>query len=46
MVIKGSIELLRKRLSQDPRALHLLDNAQQVNRGIIDATCCFHTGRN
>jgi PAS domain S-box-containing protein len=35
MVIKGSIELLRKRLPQDPRALHLLDNAQQgADRGI------------
>jgi PAS domain S-box-containing protein len=28
MVIKGSIELLRKRVLQDPRALHLLENAQ------------------
>ena len=35
MVIKGSIELLRKRLPQDTRALHLLDNAQQgADRGI------------
>jgi PAS domain S-box-containing protein len=35
MVIKGSIELLRKRLPQDSRALHLLDNAQQgADRGI------------
>jgi PAS domain S-box-containing protein len=29
MVIKGSLELLRKRVLQDSRALHLLDNAQQ-----------------
>ena len=35
MVIRGSLELLRKRLSQDPRALHLLENAQQgASRGI------------
>ena len=35
MVIRGSLELLQKRLSQDPRALHLLDNAQQgASRGI------------
>jgi PAS domain S-box-containing protein len=35
MVIRGSLELLRKRLSQDARALHLLDNAQQgASRGI------------
>ena len=35
MVIRGSLELLKKRLSQDPRALHLLDNAQQgAIRGI------------
>jgi PAS domain S-box-containing protein len=29
MVIKGCLELLRKRVLQDSRALHLLDNAQQ-----------------
>ena len=29
MVIKGSLELLRKRVLHDSRALHLLDNAQQ-----------------
>jgi PAS domain S-box-containing protein len=35
MVIKGSLELLRKRILQDPRALHLLENAQQgASRGI------------
>ena len=35
MVIKGSLELLSKRIQQDPRALHLLDNAQQgTSRGI------------
>jgi PAS domain S-box-containing protein len=35
MVIKASLELLRKRVSQDPRALRLLDNAQQgTGRGI------------
>jgi PAS domain S-box-containing protein len=35
MVIKGSLELLRKRILQDPRAMHLLENAQQgTNRGI------------
>jgi PAS domain S-box-containing protein len=35
MVIKGSLELLRKRVLQDPRALHLLENAQQgASRGI------------
>jgi PAS domain S-box-containing protein len=35
MVIKGSLELLRKRISQDPRAMHLLENAQQgTSRGI------------
>ena len=28
MVIKGSLELLRKRITEDPRALHLLENAQ------------------
>jgi PAS domain S-box-containing protein len=28
MVIKGSLELLRKRVLEDPRALHLLENAQ------------------
>jgi PAS domain S-box-containing protein len=28
MVIKGSLELLRKRVKDDARALHLLDNAQ------------------
>jgi PAS domain S-box-containing protein len=28
MVIKGSLELLRKRVTEDPRALHLLENAQ------------------
>jgi PAS domain S-box-containing protein len=35
MVIKGSLELLHKRISQDPRAMHLLENAQQgASRGI------------
>jgi PAS domain S-box-containing protein len=35
MVIKGSLELLRKRVTQDPRALHLLENAQLgANRGM------------
>jgi PAS domain S-box-containing protein len=35
MVIKGSLELLRKRVMQDPRALHLLENAQLgANRGM------------
>ena len=35
MVIKSSLELLGKRVSQDPRALHLLENARQgANRGI------------
>jgi PAS domain S-box-containing protein len=35
MVIKGSLELLRKRVSDDPRALHLLENAQLgANRGM------------
>ena len=35
MVIKGSLELLRKRVSEDPRALHLLENAQLgANRGM------------
>jgi PAS domain S-box-containing protein len=35
MVIKGSHELLRKRISQDPRALRLLENAEQgACRGI------------
>jgi len=35
MVIKGSLELLRKRVAQDARALHLLENAQQgTSRGI------------
>jgi PAS domain S-box-containing protein len=35
MVIKGSLELLRKRITQDPRALHLLENAQLgANRGM------------
>ncbi len=29
MVIKGSLELLRKRVLNDTRALHLLDNAEQ-----------------
>lgn len=28
MVIKGSLELLRKRVLEDPRALHLLESAQ------------------
>jgi PAS domain S-box-containing protein len=35
MVIQGSLELLRKRVTQDPRALHLLDNARQgTSRGV------------
>jgi PAS domain S-box-containing protein len=35
MVIKVSLELLRKRVAQDPRALHLLDNAEQgASRGV------------
>jgi len=35
MVIKGSQDLLRKRLSQDPRGLQLLENAQLgASRGI------------
>jgi PAS domain S-box-containing protein len=35
MVIKGSLELLRKRISPDPRALRLLENAEQgAGRGI------------
>ena len=35
MVIKGSLELLRKRITEDPRALHLLENAQLgANRGM------------
>jgi PAS domain S-box-containing protein len=35
MVIKGSLELLRKRVAEDPRALHLLENAQLgANRGM------------
>ena len=35
MVIKGSLELLRKRVLEDPRALHLLENAQLgANRGM------------
>jgi PAS domain S-box-containing protein len=35
MVIKGSLELLRKRIGEDPRALHLLENAQLgANRGM------------
>jgi PAS domain S-box-containing protein len=35
MVIKGSLELLSKRILQDSRAMHLLDNAQQgASRGI------------
>jgi PAS domain S-box-containing protein len=35
MVIKGSLELLRKRVAQDSRSLHLLENAQQgALRGI------------
>jgi PAS domain S-box-containing protein len=35
MVVKGSLELLRKRLAHDPRALHLLDNAKLgADRGI------------
>jgi PAS domain S-box-containing protein len=35
MVIKASIELVRKRVMQDARALHLLDNAQEgTRRGI------------
>jgi PAS domain S-box-containing protein len=35
MVIKGSLELLRKRILQDARAMHLLENAQQgASRGI------------
>jgi PAS domain S-box-containing protein len=35
MVIKASIELVRKRVMQDTRALHLLDNAQEgTRRGI------------
>jgi len=35
MVIKGSLELLRKRISEDPRALHLLENAQLgASRGV------------
>jgi PAS domain S-box-containing protein len=35
MVIKGSLELLCKRIQQDPRAVHLLENAQQgTSRGI------------
>jgi PAS domain S-box-containing protein len=35
MVIKASLELLRKRVSEDPRALRLLENAQQgASRGI------------
>jgi PAS domain S-box-containing protein len=35
MVIKASLELLHKRVSEDPRALRLLENAQQgASRGI------------
>jgi PAS domain S-box-containing protein len=35
MVIKGSLELLRKRVTDDPRALQLLENAQLgANRGM------------
>jgi PAS domain S-box-containing protein len=35
MVVKGSLELLRKRASQDPRALRLIENAKQgADRGI------------
>jgi PAS domain S-box-containing protein len=35
MVIKASLELLRKRVSEEPRALRLLENAQQgASRGI------------
>jgi PAS domain S-box-containing protein len=35
MVIKGSLELLRKRVAQDPRAVHLLENAEHgVSRGV------------
>jgi PAS domain S-box-containing protein len=35
MVIRGSLELLSKRLPQDQRAMHLLDNALQgASRGI------------
>jgi PAS domain S-box-containing protein len=35
MVIKGSLELLRKRIPPDPRALRLLENAEQgAGRGI------------
>jgi PAS domain S-box-containing protein len=35
MVIKGSLELMRKHVAKDSRAMHLLENAQQgASRGI------------